>query len=153
MKRIAITSAVAAALAAAAIGLPSATAAKPHAFTLVEHDGGLSAVDLPPVAASETAPPSRGDLVVFTKRLTGHRKGTLHAVCTVTRPRGSIETSVFQCEATYALSDGQITAATTGALSAAKLTLAITGGTGAYDGASGEIVSSETKDIVRLIRR
>jgi hypothetical protein len=151
MKRITIPAA--ALLAAAAISLPSATAhsAKPRAFTLVEHGGGLSAVDLPPVAASEDAPPSRGDLVVFTKRLTGYSSGTLHAVCTVTRPRRSIETAVFQCDATYALGNGRITAATVGSLSSGKLTLAITGGTGAYAGASGQIVSANGKDTVRLV--
>jgi len=155
MKRIAITTAAAAALAAAAISLPTATArpAKPHTFVLVEHDGGLSAVDHPPGAASDSAPPSRGDLVIFTKRLTaaGKPAGALHAVCTVTRPRRSIETAMFQCDATYVLRQGRITAATVGSLSSGKLTLAITGGTGAYDGARGEIVSADGKDAVRLV--
>jgi hypothetical protein len=153
MKRIVLAST--AAVAAAAIGLPSATAhpAAARTIKLVEHDAGLSAVDLPPVAASENAPPSRGDLVIFTKRLTtsgGHKAGTMHAVCTVTRPRQSIETAGFQCDATYALRDGRITAATVGSLSAGKLTLAITGGTGAYERAQGEIVSADGKDAVRL---
>jgi hypothetical protein len=48
----------------------------------------------------------------------------------VTRPRQSIETAVFQCDATYVLGNGSITAATVGSLSSGKLVLAITGGTG-----------------------
>jgi hypothetical protein len=159
MKRIVI--AAAAAVAAAAIGLPAATAhpAKPRTFTLVAHTAGLSAIDLPPVAGSADAPPSPGDLVVFTKRLTtpaGRKAGTLHAVCTVTRPRASIESSLFQCEATYVLRDGRLTAATAGAISAPKITLAVTGGTGANSAARGEIVSHENgdsaRDTVRLAR-
>jgi hypothetical protein len=96
---------------------------------------------------------------VFTKRLTtpaGSQVGTLHAVCTVTRPRGSIETSLFQCDATYVLGTGRLTAATAGAISAPKITLAITGGTGAFAGADGEIVSRQNggpaRDTVRLVR-
>ena len=152
MRRILI--AFAAVAAAAAIGLPAATAQPPHArtFTLVEHAGGLSTVDLPPIADSAAAPPSRGDLVVFAKRLTtpaGKRAGTLRAVCTVTAPRASLESSLFQCDATYVLRDGRLTVATAGAISAPKLTLAVTGGTGAYAGARGEIVSRANGDIAR----
>ena len=162
MNRIVITSAAAAALAAAAIGLPSATArpAAPKSFTLVEHAGGLSFVDLPPVAASQTAPPSRGDLVAFTKRLTtpgGRKAGTLHAVCTVTKPGRSIEISVFQCDGTYALRRGGLTIATAGPIArGGRIALAVTGGTGAYAGAHGEVVSSESgetaTDVFRLAR-
>jgi allene oxide cyclase-like protein len=150
MKRIALASA--AAVAAAAIGLPSATArtAGPRTFTLVEHAGGLSAVDLPPIAASATAPPSRGDMVVFNKPLTtpgGRRAGTLHAVCTVTQPHRSIETAMFQCDGTYVLSRGQLTFSTAARIgSAPKLTVAVTGGTGAYADARGVIVSTEEGD-------
>jgi len=58
---------------------------------------------------------------------------------------------MFRCDATYVLRQGRITAATVGSLSSGKLTLAITGGTGAYDGARGEIVSADGKDAVRLV--
>jgi hypothetical protein len=154
MKRIAIVAG--AALAATAIGLPSATAhnAGPRVFKLIEHDRSLSAVDLPPVAASHDAPPSAGDMVVFTKRLTtpsGARAGTLHAVCTVTDPGAAIETSVFACDGRYLLRHGQITASMTGRLDR-KVTLAITGGTGVYKRARGEIVNDEGTDTVHLVR-
>jgi hypothetical protein len=49
------------------------------------------------------------------------------------------------------LGNGRITAATESALSAPKITLAITGGTGAYDGARGHIVSANNKSTVRLL--
>jgi hypothetical protein len=150
-----------AAVAAAAIGLPQATArpAKPHTIKLVEHQGALSTVDLPPAATSDTSPPSRGDELVFTKRLTqgGRNAGTLHAVCTVTQPRASIETAVYQCQATYVLRTGQITAQTVAPVgTASRLVLAVTGGTGAYAGARGEVVSRQggatASDAIHLIR-
>jgi hypothetical protein len=54
------------------------------------------------------------------------------------------------------LRTGRLTAATAGAISASKLTLAITGGTGAFAGAGGEIVSRQNGgtacDTVRLVR-
>jgi hypothetical protein len=154
MKRIVLVAGTA--LAAAAIGLPTATAhnAAPRSFKLVEHAGSLSAVDLPPVSASHDAPPSAGDMVVLTKRLTtpgGARAGALHAVCTVTRPGAAIETSLFQCDASYVLRHGQLTASMTGKLDR-KVTLAITRGTGAYKGARGQVVSNGSRDAVHLVR-
>jgi hypothetical protein len=160
MKRLALTATATAAL-AAAIGLPAATArpAGPRTIELVEHAAALSAVDLPPVASSATSPPSRGDEIVFTKPLTtpnGHKAGTLHAVCTVTRPRRSIETAVYQCEATYVLRKGRITAQTVAPVgTASRLVLAVTGGTGAYAGARGEVVSKQGEtatDTIHLVR-
>jgi allene oxide cyclase len=58
----------------------------------------------------------------------------------------------WECVWTTYLPKGQLTVEGP-FLDTGDSTLAITGGTGAYDGASGEIVSSETKDIVRLVRR
>jgi hypothetical protein len=160
-----------AAVAAAGAGIASGSA-EPRAgaaqagggqtFELLERSGGLSAVDLPPRARSRRAAPSRGDMVVFTKRVfassSGGRLGTLHAHCTVTVPGRSIETAVFDCEGTLALRDGKLTFGTSARIGSQRtVTLAVTGGTGAYEGARGSIVSREqgkgdtTTDTVHLV--
>jgi hypothetical protein len=73
----------------------------------------------------------------------------MHAVCAVTRPRASIESAVYLYDVTYALRHGQITAPTVPAIGTAKrLTLAVTGGSGAYDGARGQIVSKQGRDTI-----
>ena len=85
------------------------------------------------------------------------KAGTLHAVCTVTKPGRSIETSVFQCDSAYVLRAGRVTIAAAGPIArGGRIALAVTGGTGAYAGAHGEVVSSESgetaTDVFRLAR-
>jgi len=154
MKRIALAGT--AAVAAAAIGLPAATAhnAPSRTLKLVEDAGIISVVDTTPDGSTAAGRPTPGDLVVITHKLTtpgGRKAGSLHVVCTVTSPRRTLETSVFQCDATYVLRNGRITASTASLLGR-KVTLAITGGTGAYDGARGEIVSRDGQPTVDTIR-
>jgi hypothetical protein len=82
---------------------------------------------------------SLGDLIVFTGQLlqggteVGHQSG----VCTVT----SVQRNEAQCNATYSLRGGQITAQALITLgSSAPYAGAITGGTGKYQGAEGEVI-------------
>ena len=91
-------------------------------------------VDLPPAPGT-----SLGDLIVFTGQLlqgdteVGHQSG----VCTVT----SVQRNEAQCNATYSLRGGQITAQALITLgSSAPYAGAITGGTGKYQGAEGEVI-------------
>ena len=159
MPRLALL-AVPAAAALAVAGLSTAAAApsKARTFSVLESNLQLSAIDLPPTQGTESDPPSRGDMVVFTKRLStpsGKRAGLMHVVCTVTVPRPSLETSLFQCDGTYALRGGTLAISHGGPISARTLRLAVTGGTGAYAGARGTIVSQagsgdEARDTVRL---
>lgn len=82
--------------------------------------------------------PSLGDEIVFSGKLLqgGHQVGHQGAVCTtVSRQRHEA-----QCIATYSFRGGQITAQTLFILgSPAPYEVAITGGTGSYEGAEGQI--------------
>ena len=110
---------------------------------------------------------SLGDYFVATEDLfrQGKKVGTDHAVCTLTRlvPRtGTPKRFAVQCVATLLLPEGQITVqgVRTGSLSAQeppRFTLAITGGTGAYKTARGQvrivdINATESRLTLTLIR-
>jgi hypothetical protein len=92
---------------------------------------------------------SLGDQFVATENLfrQGTKAGTDHATCMLTRlePRaGAPKRFAAQCLVTLVLPEGQVTAqgVRTGALSQRQLprfTLAITGGTGAYTTARGQV--------------
>jgi hypothetical protein len=92
---------------------------------------------------------SLGDYFVATEKLfrQGKKVGSDHAVCTLTRlepPTGTPKRFAAQCLVTLVLPEGQITVqgVRTGSLSSQELprfTLAITGGTGAYKTAHGQV--------------
>ncbi len=92
---------------------------------------------------------SLGDYFVVTENLfrQGKKVGTDHAVCTITRlepPTGTPKRGALQCVVTLVLPEGQITVqgVRTGSLSQQqppRFTLAITGGTGAYKTAHGQV--------------
>lgn len=92
---------------------------------------------------------SLGDSFVATEDLfrKGKKVGSDHAVCTLTRlepPTGTPERFAAQCLATLVLPEGQITlqGVRTGSLSQQeppRFTLAITGGTGVYKTAHGQV--------------
>jgi Allene oxide cyclase barrel like domain len=82
--------------------------------------------------------PSLGDEIVFSGELLqgGQQIGHQGAVCTTV----SLQRQEDQCNATYSFGGGQITAQAVFILgSAAPYEVAITGGTGKYEGAKGEI--------------
>lgn len=102
-----------------------------NSFTIEEHF-----VDVPP--ANE----SLGDQIVFSTNLkkSGQRVGNVHVVCTIT----ALRSGTVQCLATASFvqsfhGGGQITVQ--GVLSGepTDFTLAITGGTGSFVGAEGEV--------------
>jgi hypothetical protein len=92
---------------------------------------------------------SLGDYFVVTEDLfrQGKKVGTDHAICTITRlepPTGTPKRGALQCVVTLVLPEGQITVqgVRTGSLSQQqppRFTLAITGGTGAYKTAHGQV--------------
>jgi hypothetical protein len=90
---------------------------------------------------------SIGDRFVFSDNLFrhGNRVGTDHGECVTTRiqgPRGG-----FQCNATAVLRRGQITAqgaVTFNQEQTGRFTLAVTGGTGRFRDAGGQVVVHET---------
>jgi allene oxide cyclase-like protein len=102
--------------------------------------------------------PSLGDDFVFAERLRKDRRdaGTSGGVCTVTEVVPPYTVATFHCVATLALRRGQITLQGLVELQSeddpGPFTVAITGGTGAYRGASGEAVIRDVSDTVTIYK-
>jgi hypothetical protein len=119
----------------------SAASAAPKSVTfhLVEKSVGFNFIDNPP-RQGFNAPPLSGDQFAITSNLLtkgGAHAGTLEATCTVTRggehQRGT-------CFGVFALKGGQI--AGIALLTTSDVThIAVTGGTGVYEGVSGTVTS------------
>ena len=95
----------------------------------------VTELNLVPVSSKA---PSLGDEIVFSQNLLqgGNQVGHAGAVCTTV----SLERQEAQCVATYSFGGAQITAQALITLgSTAPYAGAITGGTGKYDGAVGEV--------------
>ena len=75
--------------------------------------------------------------------------GTFNQVCTLVHPAGNPFTSEYECIGSLALENGTITMQGPFVPAKAEQTAAITGGTGAYRTARGEVVvRSEADEIV-----
>lgn len=90
--------------------------------------------------------PSVGDRYVFSENLfddDNDRVGRLAGSCDITlvkrKANGDPKDAMMQCLATFRLSDGQITVQGINWWSDETLVLPVTGGSGAYDEASGEV--------------
>ncbi len=97
--------------------------------------------------------PSVGDRYVFSERLFNEdnkRVGILAATCDVTyvnrSSSGRVKNVLTQCTGTFRLDDGQITVAGTITRTANSAVLAVTGGTGRYDDAQGEVALKFVND-------
>ena len=101
-------------------------------LTLTVEEGDFKVNDVPPPARSEEDI-SGGDSFVFTGAVAGDRKGNLLGACEVAAPGEPT------CHVTYRLDDGDVTGAGIPDFSqqAESFQIAVTGGTGAYEGASG----------------
>ncbi len=97
----------------------------------------LSITDEETFVDTGDAGPSLGDQFVFSSTLKKHGEEVGHtgAACTLT----SLERSESHCVGTAWFEDGQITVQGLVSEEASRFTIAITGGTGAYEGASGEV--------------
>ena len=117
----------------------ASVAPKSVTFHLVEKSVGFNFIDNPP-RQGFNAPPLSGDQFAITSNLLtkgGAHAGTLEATCTVTRggehQRGT-------CFGVFALKGGQI--AGIALLTTSDVThIAVTGGTGVYEGVSGSVTS------------
>jgi hypothetical protein len=142
MKRTAVGLAAVAALGVAAL-IPSVGQSQaPRTITLDSHTKSVKVVDLPPRGKS-----SAGDLVMAISTLRnseGARVGTEYIDCNLTGRARTFESANYECTGTSKLGDGTITYAGNLRLAAREITVAVTGGTGAYDGASGNLVSTST---------
>jgi hypothetical protein len=119
----------------------SAASAAPKSVTfhLVEKSVGFNFIDNPPRQGFNAAPLSGDQFAITSNLLTkgGAHAGTLEATCTVTRggehQRGT-------CFGVFALKGGQI--AGIALLTTSDVThIAVTGGTGVYEGVSGSVTS------------
>jgi hypothetical protein len=90
--------------------------------------------------------PRAGDVLVSVNVLrseAGRKVGTGYMSCVITRPARNFGRSVYQCTGTNRLRDGSISFSLVGRLGVDRvITAAVTGGTGAYDGARGEAVNT-----------
>jgi hypothetical protein len=103
--------------------------------------------------------PSLGDELVFSERLSRHRRsvGMSGVVCTATQVEPPYNDLMFHCVATLKLRRGQITLQglieVQGEEDPGPFTVAITGGTGRYKGAGGKAVIRElssTRSVYKL---
>lgn len=102
--------------------------------------------------------PSLGDEIVFSESLSrrGRDVGMSGVVCTVTHATPPYEVLTFHCVGTLSLRRGQITLQglieVQGEEDPGPFIVAITGGTGAYRGASGEAVVGEVEPGVSVYK-
>jgi hypothetical protein len=142
MKRTAVGLAAVAALGVAVVVPSVGQSQTARTITLNAHTKSVNVVDLPPRGKS-----SAGDVVMAVSSLRntdGSRAGTEYIDCTLTGRARTFESARYLCAGTHKLRDGTITYSGHLRLAAHELTIAVTGGTGAYDGASGSMVSTNT---------
>jgi hypothetical protein len=123
------------------------------ARTLALRNTGLDIhqVDLPPLISGPSSPESPGDELIATSRVKGSAKGKRYLFCAVAKQGASVETALYSCQVTYRLARGTIDAAGAGRVGGSKpVSMAVTGGSGAYSAASGTITSHSGKDSIRL---
>jgi hypothetical protein len=137
--------------AAATVGLllssASAQAPASRILTLHELDKGSTFVHVRNTATKSQQSNVLGDLIAFTNPITdaaGTRIGRLHAECVTTVGSRDFRKSTLTCTAILHLRDGDLTGQFVDDVGATSSTGAITGGTGAYAGARGVVVSRQT---------
>lgn len=153
---------IGAALAVAALALAGTASADTTAKSHSSHDHTIRLVeahkDLQPTFVDTGKPgPSVGDLAIHSDavlREDGSQAGTFRQVCTLTDLVGSPFTSTFECTGSITLKDGTIAMEGPFNPSQAENVGAITGGSGRYGAAQGEIVVSAEADqiVVKLVR-
>ena len=104
------------------------------ALTLAVQEGDFKVNDVAPSATSEEDI-SSGDSFVFTGAVSGDRDGKLLGACEVA------DVGEPTCQVTYTFDDGDVTGAGIPDFSqqAESFQIAVTGGTGAYEGARGQV--------------
>ena len=113
-----------------------------RSLELISSDTSITFVDVDPKQANpDTEPPTPGDGFVLSEKLHDHGDdfGTLYAQCTF------VTADVIQCVATFDLPNGQITVQGT-QRDVLDFTVAVTGGTGDYSGASGTMTGHDSAE-------
>jgi hypothetical protein len=140
-----------AAATASAIAVTSGSAQAPgdRTLTFVERTvpANSAFADVPPLWTKKRPGPSAGDGFLFDDTVldaTGATKvGRLRGRCSFVKVAKKPDESVGLCDTIYVLRDGTITVSATFAFDRAPHSLAVTGGTGAYEGARGSAVSTD----------
>ena len=116
---------------------------------LVQHDKHFAFIDNPPKGGMQK-PPSQGDQYVIggVDTENGKPAGTTNLVCVVTQPG---KKAVSTCNGSLILAKGTITATGVSSIATNSDTYAITGGTGAYAGARGVLVTTQGRHESTLI--
>jgi hypothetical protein len=148
MKRLAVViTAACAAIVVLAILATGGAAQAPgeRTFKIIEGSGGtFKFIDNAPKARNPRNPRlSVGDAYVFSSPLfneANNRIGALHVYCVATRG-GRFARATSQCSGTYALRDGALAA--NAVVRGGEATIAVVGGTGAYEGARGSITDRD----------
>ena len=111
------------------------------ALTLTVQAGEFKVNDVAPAATSEEDI-SSGDSFVFTGAVSGDREGNLLGACEVA------DVGEPTCHVTYRFDDGDVTGDGIPDFSqqAESFQIAVTGGTGAYEGARGQVDVHENGD-------
>jgi hypothetical protein len=153
---------IGAALAVAALALAGTASADTADKSHGSHDRTIRLVEanqeLQPTFVDTGKPgPSVGDLAIHSDdvlREDGSQAGTFRQVCTLTDLVGSPFTSTFECTGSITLKDGTIAMEGPFNPSQPENVAAITGGTGHYTTAQGEIVVRAEADqiVVKLVR-
>jgi hypothetical protein len=157
-----LLAALAAAVGAFAVANVFAGSAGERTIRLVERGGTFAFVDNAPTGNERTKLISAGDFSAGTVKLyekSGKRAGSLHLVCVATVSGQEVHEK-FQCNGTAKLTDGTL------ALSALNERhadhdvdhIAVVGGTGAYKGARGSLVTTSrpssgnvSDDVIHLL--
>jgi hypothetical protein len=149
---------VATVIAAASTTSGGAQTSGERTFKVFERAGGtFGFVDNPPRATNRRNPrTSPGDAFAFSTPLFSERNeriGAVHAQCVVTRG-GTERRSGSQCMGTLILPEG--TLAVSAVAQGDDETIAVVGGTGAYEGARGSITDRDlprdrTEDTIHLL--
>jgi len=145
------TAIAAVALAGAAYAAPQSSTQKQggHAIHLTE------ASPTPKLTVVDTGLPglTPGDTVVTTDGLLdsqGGDAGTLSQVCTIVSPAASLFTSTFDCTGSFVLADGTITVQGPFVPTADSNVQAVTGGTGAFVKARGQVTIAAEPDTIEI---
>ena len=117
-------------------------------ISLVTKNGKTKFVDNPP--QSKTGRVSAGDLFVFSSQaftVDGDvRVGTSHGTCFATAGGKGFDQALFLCNGAFELDNGLVSWSWAGVGNQPLITLGVTGGTEAYEGASGSVRSEAQAD-------
>lgn len=132
-------------LTAALASTGGAQAPDARTFKLIESDESQAFGDIAPLSKNKRNPRfSGGDMHVFTSRYVNEANqpvGKLYAYCITVRGGRTFVQASFQCSASIVLKDGTLagSVAFRGNQRDEDVLTAITGGTGAYEGARGSL--------------